>query len=134
MRTGPGNDRTAPGDRPGLLSIHQITLAATDAESMAAFYNSVLGAGLRPFRAGGAVLWRGDLAGVSLLLCPNEIAGVDARQARHQLLVSVPDLRAARRLAIENGGSADEPVRTGGRETVILRDPDGNTLELMESG
>jgi catechol 2,3-dioxygenase-like lactoylglutathione lyase family enzyme len=126
-------DPSVPGDRPGFLALQQITLAAIDPPAMVAFYNAVLGSGLRPFRAGGAILWRGELGGLSLLLCPNEIAGVDARQARHQLLVSVPDLREARRLAIESGGAADDPVRSGGRETVILRDPDGNTLEVIEA-
>lgn len=132
IRPGTDADRSVPGDRPGLLCIHQVTLAAIDVPAMVAFYNATLDCSLRPFRAGGAVLWRGDLAGITLLLCPNALAGVDAHQARHQLLLSVPDLRAARRLALEHGGSADEPVRSGGRETVLLRDPDGNTLELIE--
>jgi catechol 2,3-dioxygenase-like lactoylglutathione lyase family enzyme len=98
---------------------------------MAAFYNAVFDSGLRPFRAGGAVFWRGNLAGVNLLLCPNEIAGVDARQARHQLLVAVPDLEAARRLAVQAGGTVESPDGSSG--TAIVRDPDGNTIELIEA-
>lgn len=115
-----------------LLSLHQLTLAAVDMDAMVRFYDHVLGTNLRPFPAFGTTLWRGELAGVNLLLCPNEIAGVDARQSRHQLLIAVPDLRAAAGLATANGGSADSPQKSAGRTTLVVRDPDGNTIELIE--
>ncbi|MEZ5066220.1 MAG: VOC family protein [bacterium] len=124
---------TETASDPGFLSLHQITLAVEDGEAMAAFYNAVFDTGLRPFRAGKARFWRGNLAGVNLLFCPNEIASVDARQARHQFLIAVPDLVAAGRLARDCGGAVEGPLRSAGRECLVVRDPEGNPIELIEA-
>lgn len=127
------------------MSIRQITLATIHTEAMVTFYEAVLGSGLTGFAAYGTTLYRGKLGGVDLLFCPNDIAGVVAEQSRHQFTIAVPDLSAALLAADGTEGSVEEVRREGsagvsahGVETptvtsAILRDPDGNTIELVQT-
>lgn len=117
------------------LRVGRIVLAATDMPAMAAFYNEVLEAGLQPFSAYGTTLYRGALAGIPFTLCPNEIAGVDARQSRHQFRFAVPDLDAAAQRAVAAGGMLQgEPWEGSGTRVIAIADPDGNTMELESAG
>ncbi len=69
---------------------------------------------------------------MDLLLCPNEIAEVDARQNRHQFRLAVENLDAfAARIAASNGDIINEGIEVG-RKILGVRDPDGNTYELIE--
>jgi catechol 2,3-dioxygenase-like lactoylglutathione lyase family enzyme len=117
-------------DSPSRL-LH-ITLATTNTAAMAAFYNSVFDARIQPTQAYGATLYKGTLAGISLLLCPNEIAGVAAEQSRHQLQFAVASLDDSLD-QVRAAGGAIEQIEAGGSERrAAVRDPDGNTLEFVE--
>jgi catechol 2,3-dioxygenase-like lactoylglutathione lyase family enzyme len=111
-------------------TITSITLAAHDAAAAADFYNAVFDAGLSAFAAYGATLYRGHLGGVRLVICPNTIAGVRAEQNRHQITIQVPNLAAALEAAYASGGSVDEGDDP---QQVVVRDPDGNTIVLVEA-
>jgi predicted enzyme related to lactoylglutathione lyase len=78
------------------------------------------------------MLYHGTLAGIPLLICPNEIAGVKAEQSRHQLAFRVADLASLLARAKEAGGSIETPV-TESTTSAILRDPDGNTVEVTQA-
>jgi catechol 2,3-dioxygenase-like lactoylglutathione lyase family enzyme len=117
------------------VKLAQISLAAVRVEAMIDFYNGVLGAGLAPVEgySDDEAMYRGTLAGVALLIVPNEIAGVTAEQGRHQLHLTVSDVAAAEALVQEFGGTVEEEVQgaeNGADRTVVVRDPDGNTLVL----
>lgn len=66
------------------IALTALTLAATHMAGMAAFYNLAFDADVQPVVAYGTTLNRGWLTGRGLLLCPDAVAGVDARQNRHQ--------------------------------------------------
>ena len=72
------------------------------------------------------------LAGVPLVICPNEIAGVEAEQSRHQLAFRVSDLAAILSRVEAAGGSIETPM-TDPLTQAILRDPDGNSIEVMQA-
>lgn len=120
-------------------ALAQITLAATRVEEVTDFYNAVFGAKLEPdveAYADDITFYRGTLAGIPLLVVPNEVAGVVAEQSRHQLHLAVGDLDAALVAAQEMGGKVDEEVTAGDEgapRTVVVRDPDGNTLVLRHT-
>ena len=105
-----------------------------DGPAMVKFYNSVFGCGLQPFDALGTTLYRGQIAGLRLIFCPNDLLEIQAEKNRQQLSLAVDDLDELLRLALANGGTqtqdvADGPTgRTGG-----IADPDGNTIELTEA-
>ncbi len=112
-----------------------MTLAVTRSEEMAAFYNQVFVAGLERIESGSLTLFRGTLAGIPLLLCPAEIAGIDAKQNRLQLRFEVEDLQSVLRAAVENGGELlGEPDDGDGEVRAAVRDPDGNSIEFVQRG
>lgn len=114
------------------ISFTQLTLAATNIEQMAAFYNAVLFTNFRKIKHGEHTLYEGFLVNIPLLLCPNAIAGVVAEQSRLQFHVCVPDLGRALEKVVEHGGTIVTPPSAGGIKAAIVADPDGNSLELIQ--
>lgn len=114
------------------LQLTQMTLATIHMPEMVRFYNTLFGTELQPTEAYGTTLYRGTLAGIPLLLCPNEIAGVEAEQSRHQLAIRVADLSTLLELVETAGGSLETPL-TDAVTHVTLRDPDGNTIEVSSA-
>ena len=65
-------------------------------------------------------------------MCPNEIAGVNAEQSRHRLTLRVDDLSALLP-QVEPVGGTIETSALSALTNVILRDPDGNTIEVVQA-
>ena len=116
-----------------LMQLTQMTLATTRTADMVKFYDALFGTGLRPTETYGTMLYEGNLAGIPLTICPNEIAGVQAEQSRHQLAFRVADLAAILSRVEAAGGSIETPPMADPPTQAILRDPDGNTIELMQA-
>jgi predicted enzyme related to lactoylglutathione lyase len=115
------------------MTLTQITLAANDVPAMVLFYNEVFGADLRAVAAYGTTLFEGFLAGTPLLLCPNALAGVVAEQNRHQLHFTVTDVEAIMsRTAVSGGAVEENSTEEGGARSIIVRDPDGNTMVVTQ--
>jgi predicted enzyme related to lactoylglutathione lyase len=110
----------------------QITLAATNIDAMVRFYTAVLGIELRPVDAYGTTLYRGALHGVSFVLCPNSLAGVQAEKSRHQFTYAVADLAATVAGAVAAGGAVDEAAQ-GNADSATLLDPDGNSIVFVQA-
>ena len=110
------------------MRLTRITIAVTDMSAMRRFYDTVFDAGLHPISAYGTTLYEGQLAGLELLMCPNEIAGVEAQQNRKQLRIAVPDLDAITQRATVAGGS----IRNQTADLLGVVDPDGNTIEFVQ--
>lgn len=115
-----------------LVQLTQMTLATTRTTEMVKFYNALFGTELQLTEAYGTTLYNGSLAGVPLVICPNEIAGVQAEQSRHQLAFRVADLAAILSQVESAGGSIETPM-SDPLAQAILRDPDGNTIEVIEA-
>ncbi|MGH7495035.1 MAG: VOC family protein [bacterium] len=115
------------------FSLICITLATTRLPEMTAFYDKVFDAHMHAKPMLGTTLYTGNIAGIRLLLCPNEIAGVKAEQNRHQLKFKVTDLDALLRQVNAAGGApVGEIVASAQGKTVAVRDPDGNTIEFIQ--
>lgn len=115
-----------------LVQLSNITLATTHTTEMVKFYNTLFSAELCPTDAYGTTLYNGALAGIPLVICPNEIAGVNAEQSRHQLTLRVDDLSALLS-QVEPVGGTIETSALYTLTNVILRDPDGNTIEVVQA-
>lgn len=114
------------------IQLTQMTLATTRTREMVKFYNTLFGAHLQAIEASGTTLYHGTLAGIPFVICPNEIAGVEAEQSRHQLTLRVADLFGLLQIVEIAGGG----IHTSAAESVIsaiLRDPDGNTIEVVQA-
>jgi predicted enzyme related to lactoylglutathione lyase len=115
------------------ISLVGITLAVNKMAPMVDFYQSVFGMNLHPIDVSGVTLFHGKLSGVDVMLCPHEIAGINAEQNRHQLKFQVSNLSHAVNLALGNGGSLLNSVtETEGKFAAAVRDPDGNSIEFEE--
>src|SRR5574341_972901 len=110
-----------------------ITLATTNMPAMKKFYDTVFNANLQAQAMFGTTLYQGKLGGISLLLCPNEIARAKAEQNRHQLRFTVKDIAATMRLALGNGATLlNEISEQADGKIAAVRDPDGNSIEFVQ--
>lgn len=116
------------------VQINSMTLAATHIEAMATFYNAVLEANFEQFELfPGAIAYRGTLAGMSVLMCPNTIAGVEAKQNRQQFDFLVDDVQSTMTAALANGGTQLSAVQEqNGMLVGSVYDPDGNSIVFMQ--
>jgi predicted enzyme related to lactoylglutathione lyase len=112
----------------GTMKVTGVTIAVTDMPLMVAFYDAVFEAKLQPLDAYSMTLYQGKLADLDLLLCPNEIASVEAKQNRQQLRVAVASLAEVEARVKDAGGHIinQQDMAFG------VRDPDGNTLEFVQ--
>jgi predicted enzyme related to lactoylglutathione lyase len=115
------------------IQLSGFTFAVTNMPAMLQFYNTLFHADLQPFSRFGTTLYRGQLAGFSLLFCPNELLGIQAKKNRQQLNFSVPDIEKFVALATANGGAQMQPIHEeAGKKSCGITDPDGNSLEIMQ--
>ena len=117
------------------LSIDKITLAINDMEACREFYSEMLGLEFVRLEVQDFTLYSASTQGFELLLCPRELAQVD-NSINHntlQVRIKVSDIQNTFDKAIRHGGQAIQPPQRSG--SVILagiRDPDGNSLELVQ--
>ena len=114
------------------VQLTQMTLATSRTPEMVKFYDILFGTNLQAMEAYGTTLYHGTLAGIPLVICPNEVAGVEAEQSRHQLAFQVDDLPALLQ-NVENAGGAIQTPVSDSSTRAILKDPDGNTIEVIQS-
>jgi predicted enzyme related to lactoylglutathione lyase len=116
------------------MHIERITFAVNDVKKMVAFYNTVFDAGLKTFPAfDNFEFASGKLGGLDLLMCPNEIARVDAQQNRHQFRFAVEDLARVIAAVREAGGESLGDIQMEGDAKLwSARDPEGNTIEFIQ--
>jgi hypothetical protein len=69
------------------------------------FYRNLFGSTFEPLDVMGYELYTGRLLGMDFLFTPNAIAGVEAKQSRHQFDVVVADMESALRRVVESGGT-----------------------------
>ncbi|MCA9964628.1 MAG: hypothetical protein KC423_10310 [Anaerolineales bacterium] len=115
------------------IELAGITIAAVDVTQMVQFYNAVFAADLHPFAAFGTTLYRGQLAGLQLVFCPNDFLQIQAEKNRQQFSFAVSDIAWVVETAVSHGGTITQPINTAnGTRYAGIADPDGNTIELRQ--
>lgn len=113
------------------MTLDKLTIATTNTSAMVTFYNAVFNAGLRAIPE--TPFFAGQIGGIALMFCPNEITQIKAEKNRIQMRFTVDDIDAIIASAQVNGGDtygdrhADEAVIAWG-----ISDPDGNSIELRQ--
>ena len=116
------------------FKISKITIAAVNINLMVEFYENVFSINFVKKELGGFTLYQGKFGELELLLCPNEIAGVEADQSRYQPDIIVPDLDTVIDAALKFGGKIkDEIIETSQNRMASILDPDGNTLVFIQN-
>ena len=115
------------------ITLTGITIAAVDVAQMVSFYNAVFAADLQPFAAFGTTLYRGQLAGLQFIFCPNDFLHIQAEKNRQQFTFTVSDITWVVETAVSHGGTITQPINTAnGTQYAGIADPDGNTIELKQ--
>ena len=102
-----------------------------------AFQRAHSGAAGRPMQVeiGGMVCWFGEAAGLTLKLVPLRADTDFEGYPVHQLGFEVDDVNVVIAAANRHGGRQDGATsHQGGLAYAVVRDPDGNTIELYERG
>jgi predicted enzyme related to lactoylglutathione lyase len=121
-----------PGQSTPEFQISRIAMAVENVEGMVKFYENVFNTHFDSLDAGGVKLYYGNLLGFSTLLAPNSLAGVEAKQSRHQFELFVKNLEEVKKRVMESGGSVREEEVQNGSTVATIVDPDGNTIILIE--
>jgi predicted enzyme related to lactoylglutathione lyase len=109
----------------------RITLVTTNPAAMTNFYNKVFGANLQPLEQSATPIYQGDLGGQTLLLFPKQKAR--GKMQRQRLSVEVADIAEMLARVANNGGTVDGKVsETETEKRLVVRDPDGNLIELTQ--
>jgi predicted enzyme related to lactoylglutathione lyase len=115
------------------MQVVRVTMAVEKMAEMVHFYNAVFGAGLAPIGQGDLPLYKGRLGGLDLLFCPNAILQIQAEKNNLQLSVEVDSLERAVAAAEDHGGGVLANPEAARELRVGIVDPDGNTIELVET-
>ena len=111
-----------------------LTIATNEINQMVDFYSVVFGCRFSVECVSGYELYQAELAGVNILLCPNSLAKVEASQNRQQFEFVVEDLDNVRRKAMSTEGKIKEEIETIGKgKSLVILDPDGNTILFRQS-
>lgn len=116
------------------MELTKITIAPVNTDKMVRFYNAVFNTELQPFEAMGTTLYNGQLAGVPLLFCPNDILDIKAEKNRQQLSFSVETFDSFVQKVLDNGGGVLGDIQAGPQGKACgITDPDGNSIEIVEN-
>jgi len=117
-----------------LYKLLKITIACNDIDAMTAYYSKVFNVKFEEHDFG-FKMYSTKIDGLDFLFCPNDIAGVDAKQNRHQFDYITDNIKDVIDNALSTGGSIhSELLTTATESTVTLFDPDGNTMNFIQRG
>ena len=116
---------------PAPFAIGKVTIAITNVDAMVEFYSNVFDVKFSTFDVGELQLYSGRIAGLNVLLCPNELAGVEAQQNRTQFDYVVSDLNRIKERALEHGGTIKEGQGDVSAGFITVIDPDNNTIVFI---
>ncbi len=110
-----------------------MTIAINNMSSMVNFYKHVFQANFEELAMFETTLYKTTIGGLEILFCPAELAQNTATQNRHQLNIEVENLETSLTLASNNGGEKVGEQQNDGKSLRIgIKDPDNNTLELIQ--
>src|SRR5690606_10865833 len=115
------------------LQLNMLRLPVSDMEAMLTFYRTLLNAELLAADAFGTVCYIGRLRDIPVIFCPKEALSKDEQNKRHNFRFTVERVEQAHALALQGGGtSLGDIQKTEAGQLVVVHDPDGNTVELLE--
>lgn len=114
--------------------ILQIDMAVVHMDKMVEFYQTVFNTKFESRDVQGFKIYRGSFLGFKFIFAPNEIAGVNAEQSRHQFEIEVSDIDALAKTVETSGGKVRDGVQSDGTmKTLVAEDPDGNTIIFSQT-
>ena len=105
------------------MGLNSVAIKCHHLESMVAFYTVAFGGAFKKVKVGGMRCQFGEIDGITFKLVSGREAVDFEGYPEHQLGFEVPDVNVVIAAAVEYGGAEEGPN--------CVRDPDGNTIELI---
>jgi len=116
-----------------MMRIDKITIAVENVTGTTAFYSRTFNIGLQEINCGDFSMYVGMMADIQLLFCPKTIAGITATENTVQLRFVVEDIEETIANCSQSGGEVIAELQIDDKaKTVAFRDPDGNSIEVIE--
>jgi len=115
------------------MYIDKITIAIEKIIETIVFYKETFNLDLNEIDCGDFEMFVGKLDNIQILFCPKNIAGITATENTVQLRFVVEDIDIVMEKGLQFGGSKlNEIKEQNGVKTSALRDPDGNSIEIIQ--
>jgi catechol 2,3-dioxygenase-like lactoylglutathione lyase family enzyme len=112
-------------------NVSSIAIRVYNLDAMLRFYSEAFQVQFREVITYGLRSQFGEMDGVTLKFVPIREREDFAGYPIHQLGFSVSDVEAVIALALQHGGKQEgQTIRRDGKVQAVVRDPDGNTIEL----
>lgn len=115
------------------LRMNSVAVKCANMQSMIDFYTRAFGGQFEKVDIGGMECHFGQVAGLMLKLVPGRERSGFEDYPSHQLGFEVDDIDEVNAIAVACGGAIEnEKFMQGDIAYGCVRDPDGNTIELMQ--
>lgn len=115
------------------MKLSEIVIACFNLEGMLAFYKDVFNLSFKTIEIPQGNVYEGHIEGVKITFCSASIAGITAKDNRHQLTFLTTDISSCMEKVERLGGSLmSELEETSDCKQIPIRDVDGNSMLLRE--
>lgn len=115
------------------MKLTEIVIACFKLEEMLDFYKSVFSIPFNEVTIPQGKIYEANDDDLKITLCPADIAGITAKDNRHQLTFVVPDINSCIRKTERFGGTLmNELEETNDCLQIAVRDVDNNSIVLKE--
>lgn len=115
-----------------MVNLSSIAIRVANMDSMLAFYSEAFQARFQEVDTYGIRSQFGELNGITLKFVPIRDEADFKGYPIHQPGFAVPDVQSVIDIAQKYGGRQEgQTIRVGGKIQAAIRDPDGNTIELL---
>ncbi len=116
-----------------MVHIDKITIAIENIKQTVEFYSKTFCIDLNEIDCGDFKMYIGKIGDIQMLFCPKSIAGITATENTTQLRFVVEDIKSILKKGIQFGGLQISNIqKENGVKTSALRDPDGNSIEIIQ--
>ena len=116
-----------------MIHIDKITIAVENIKKVANFYSKTFNIQLKEIDCGEFSMYAGKMGNIQILFCPKSIAGITATENTIQIRIVVENIDETIDKGIQSGGEQINDIQVNnGVKVSALRDPDGNSIEIIQ--
>lgn len=115
------------------MKLTEIIIACFNLEDMVLFYHNVFDIYVKEVQIPKGKIYEGQIDDLKIIFCAASIAGITAKDNRHQLTFQIDDVKSSIEKIKQFGGSLmNELQKADNCLQIAIRDVDGNSIILME--
>jgi predicted enzyme related to lactoylglutathione lyase len=115
------------------MKVIEIVIACFNLEETKAFYRNVFDIHFQEIKIPPGNIYEGPVDGIKITLCPASIAGIKAKENRHQLTFQIDDVKSSiEKVEQFGGGLLGKVQKANDSLQVAIKDVDGNSIILKQ--